>query len=102
MINSLTTYKNSQGCLKERAIHYQLGWVGGGATLLLSKYHHNVNLIAREDLSLNEGVLPPFVDALHSHAQWLDPQFAIMIGSSWCSSRSVLASFSHRCYEGPN
>ena len=65
--------------------------------LLLSKYHHNVNLIAREDLLLNEGVLPTFVDALHHHAQWIDSRFAIVIGSSWCSSMSVLASFSHRC-----
>ena len=42
--------------VKERAFYCQLGWsydVG-----LLSENYHNINLVASENLLLNEGVVP--------------------------------------------
>lgn len=43
-----------------------------------------------------------FVDRfLHHLVKWMDLQFTIMIGQSWCSYESVLALFLYHCYERP-
>jgi hypothetical protein len=45
-------------------------------------------------------VLPPFVDDfLHLLVDRIDPQLAIMVGQSPCSSKSVLAFLLHCYYE---
>ena len=86
------TYTNSHSHLKERALYSPLG---GGSTdvELLSNNHCNINLTASEDLLLNEGVVPLlWIASYTTSLSWIDPQLTIMIGQSWCSSKSVLAS----------
>ena len=56
LINSYATYRNSQSHLKERAFYCELGG-GSNDVDLVSENHHKINLIAREDLLLNEGVV---------------------------------------------
>ena len=47
---------NYQSRFKERAFYYQLGsFIDVG---LLRDNHHKINLIASEDLLLNEGIVP--------------------------------------------
>ena len=100
MINLYANYRNSQSCLKERAFYSPLG--GLLMIGLLSENHHKINIIVGEDLLLNEGVVPLFVDHfLHHLVQQINPQLAIVIGQSWCSLKSILASFLHCYYEWP-
>ena len=55
LVNPYIIYKNSQSCLKEGAIYCQLGV--SIVVNLLSEFHHIINLIAYEELLLNEGVI---------------------------------------------
>ena len=102
------TYKNLQNRLKERAFYSPLPAGGGGGSWstdvgLLSENQHKVNLVAGEDLLLNEGDVPLLLNHfLHHLIERIDPLSTVVIGQGWFSLKGVLETFLHYYYESKN